>query len=90
MEKLDKKFYGHLFKVKDTTHVSDDTWVVFLAKDNAFAAVLPLYVEKCRELGCDEEQIKAVEKLLVDVNKWRDAHPELCKNPDAKNERLLT
>lgn len=57
-EKLDPKFAGVIFKVKDGTIVPDDEYVVFLAKDNAFAAILPLYRDKCAELGCDGEQFQ--------------------------------
>jgi hypothetical protein len=46
--KLDAKFYGDLRKVKDGSAVPDDEWAVFLAKDNAFAAILPPTASRIR------------------------------------------
>lgn len=87
--KLDAKFEGTITKVKDGSVVPDDEWVVFLAKDNAFAAVLPAYLEKCIELGCDEEQVASVRRMIDRMVVWRLAHQDRVKNPDAKNEKLL-
>jgi hypothetical protein len=58
--KLDAKFYGEIRKVKDDSIVPDDEYVVFLAKDNAFAEILPIYRDRCITMGCDDEQIAAV------------------------------
>lgn len=91
MKQLDRKFYGTIRKVKDGSLVLPDQYVVFLAKDNAFAAILPAYVAKQRELGCDERQITSSEQMVARVMAWREAHPEQCKNPDiAEGEKLLT
>ena len=97
--KLDKKFYvsgagGDIIpctvrKAKDGSVVPDNEWVVFLAKDNAFAAVLPVYYTICEALGADEEHLAAVSKLIQSVNFWRSENPERCKVPDAKGEKLL-
>lgn len=89
VQKLDKKFYGRIFKAKDSMEVPKDQYVVFLAKDDAFAAMLPKYLEECRRLDCDAEHIKMVEELISNVQVWRAAHPELCKRPDAKGERTV-
>jgi hypothetical protein len=48
MTKLDAKFYGNIFKAKDNSQVPDDEYVVFLAKDNAFARGLPPKSSGCR------------------------------------------
>jgi hypothetical protein len=89
MRKLDAKFYGEIFKVKDDSAVPSDEYVVFLAKDNAFAATLPTYLEKCKELGADAEQIAAVERMIARLWEWRVANPDRLKVPDAKGEKLL-
>jgi hypothetical protein len=86
--KLDKKFYGQIFKVKNNELVPEDEYVVFLAKDNAFIVALERYLEVCRYLNCDDEQITQTELLIKHVNQWRVEHPERCKNPDAKGETL--
>lgn len=87
--KLDAKFYGEIRKVKDDSIVFDDEYVVFLAKDDAFAAVLPVYREACVNLGADQEQIAAVDRMIERLDRWRKAHPTRLKVPDAKGEKLL-
>lgn len=87
--KLDPKFYGDVRKAKDDSLVAEDEWMVFLAKDNAFAEMLPLYRDKCVELGCDSEQIAAVDRTLERMFAWRVTNPERLKIPDAAGEKLL-
>lgn len=87
--KLDAKFYGELRKAKDDSLVLDDEYVVFLAKDNAFAAILPVYRAACVSLGCDDEQIAALDRMMDRVSLWRAGHPDRLKRPDAKGEKLL-
>lgn len=87
--KMDPKFYGEIRKVKNNEIVPESQWMLFLIKDNAFAAVFPQYIEKCKELGCDAAQIAGLERAQVRMNEWREAHSELCKNPDAAGELLL-
>lgn len=55
MPKLDAKFYGEIRKVKDDSVVPDDQYMVFLAKDNAFADTVVYYRDRCVALGCDQE-----------------------------------
>jgi hypothetical protein len=86
----DQKFYGVVYKVKDHSPVLEDERIVFLIKDNAFAAILQDYRNKCIELGCDMDQIQAVNRMMDRVKAWRDAHPDRLKNPDAKGERLAS
>jgi hypothetical protein len=87
--KLDAKFYGNIRKAKDDSLVPDDEYVVFLAQDNAFANILPVYRKDCAALGCDHEQLKAVDDLIARVDRWRADHPDRLKRPDASGERLL-
>lgn len=87
--KLDAKFYGEIHKVKDNSIVPDDEYVVFLAKDNAFVAILPEYLDMCEVLGCDPEQIDAVVRMIDRVRLWRARNPDRLKKPDAKGEKLL-
>lgn len=87
--KLDAKFYGEIRKVKDDSIVPDDEYVVFLAKDNAFARVLPLYLEYCIQLNCDQWQVAAVKRMIERLDAWRAANPDRLKNPDAHGEKML-
>lgn len=86
--KLDAKFYGEIRKVKDGSVVPDDEYVVFLAKDNAFAAVLPYYREICVKMCADAEQIAAVDRMMDRLYEWRSANPHRLKVPDAAGEKL--
>jgi hypothetical protein len=88
-DKLDAKFYGEIRKAKDDTVVPEDQWVCFLAKDNAFAAVLPQYLAECIRLGADKEQIDSVIRMIQRVHQWRYDKPEMLKVPDARGEKLL-
>lgn len=89
LHKLDKKFYGRIFKVKDSTLVPDDQYVVFLAKDNAFAKLIEQYPQICEELGCDAKQVEMAKQVVENVKRWRGEHEDLCKNPDAEGERVI-
>jgi hypothetical protein len=89
IKKLDQKFYGTIFKAKDDTEVSQAEWIVFLAKDDAFALTLPTYLENCIKLGCDEAQIAAVEQLMKNVDAVRAINPRRNKKPDAAGEALI-
>ena len=89
MQKLDAKFSGVIFKIKDGSIVPDDEYVVFLAKDNAFAQMLSVYRKACVDLGADQEQIAAVDRLAERLRKWRQANPDRLKVPDARGERLV-
>lgn len=89
MQKLDPKFEGVIVKVKDGTVVPSDEYVVFLAKDNAFAAVLPEYRRVCAHMGADAEQLAAVDRMIERMREWRGNNQHRLKVPDAKGERLL-
>lgn len=88
--KMDKKFYGEIHKVKDSSIVPDDQWICFLIKDNAFALTLPTYYENCVKLGCDSEQLRLVREMMERVETWRLRNPEKLKIPDALGERVLS
>lgn len=87
--KLNIKFYGEIRKAKDDSVVPDDQYMVFLVKDNAFLPTLHFYRSYCIQLGADNEHIAAVDRTIERAMAWRAAHPDLCKVPDAKGEKLL-
>jgi hypothetical protein len=87
--KLDAKFYGEIRKVKDNSIVPEDQYVVFLIKDNAFFKTLPKYLKECKQLGCDEEHVSSVERMIARGKQWRKENPDKLKNPDASGEKLL-
>ena len=88
-QKLDAKFSGVVFKVKDGSIVPDDEYVVFLIKDTAFWETLPHYRQKCVDLGADEEQIAAVDRMIERGRTWRERNLARLKTPDAAGEKLL-
>ena len=67
----------------------DDEYVVFLAKDNAFAEVVHTYREICARMGADKEQLEAIDRMICRLDFWRHEHSDRCKVPDAKGEILL-
>lgn len=79
MSKIDGKFTGQVFDAKGRPI---DDWVVFRPKDNAFAAILPSYIEQCIKLGCSASQIHSAARMVGRVDIWREDNPDLCKNPD--------
>jgi hypothetical protein len=88
--KLDAKFYGEIRKAKDDSLVPADEYVVFLAKDDAFAAILPHYRTMCHAMGATAEQLQAIDRMIERLEFWRSQHPERCKTPDiGKSEKLL-
>lgn len=87
--KLDAKFQGKIRKIKDGSIVPDDEYVVFLAKDDAFARTLPVYRAFCADLGADKEQLAAVDRMIARLFDWRARNALRCKVPDAKGEKLL-
>lgn len=89
MQKLDAKFGGVIFKIKNGQIVPDDEYMVFLAKDAAFWGTINFYYEECKRLGADEEQLAAVSRAIERVRTWRDANHDRIKVPDAKGERLV-
>lgn len=88
-EKLDAKFSGVIFKVKNGSIVPDDQYVVFLAKDAAFYKTLCFYRDECARLGADQEQLDAVTRMIGRLQRWRDANMDQIKVPDAKGEKLI-
>lgn len=89
LPKLDAKFYGAIFKVKDHSAVPDDQYMVFLVKDRAFLPTLYYYRAQCITLGADQEHIDAVTRTIERAKVWQEEHPELMKVPDAKGEKLV-
>jgi hypothetical protein len=86
--KIDAKFYGDVFKVKNGERVPDTEYVVFLAKDTAFSNILPAYRAECLKLGSDPEQLAAVDRMMQRLADWRSANTNRLKVPDAAGEKL--
>jgi hypothetical protein len=88
-EKMDAKFSGVIYKIKDGSIVPDDEYIVFLVKDTAFAHILPLYRDECIRLGADKEQVAAVDRMIVRLTRWRSTNQHRVKVPDAFGEKLV-
>lgn len=82
MAKLDGKFIGEIRRATTGELIPDDRWVAFMAYDNAFVGTLKYYRNKCQQLGCSQEQLSAVDALILRVDQWREANPELCRKPE--------
>lgn len=81
MSEIDGKYAGYIYNRRTGAKIDDD-WVVFRAKDNAFAAALPYYLKACIDRKCNAAHIESVAAMIGRVDQWREDHPELCKNPD--------
>lgn len=89
LAKLDAKFSGTIFKVKNGAIVTDDQYMVFLAEDDAFLPTLKFYRAECERIGADAEHLGAVDRTIARLVAWRDANVLACKVPDAKDELLV-
>lgn len=88
--KLDGKFRGTVIKTKNHQVVSQDQWMVFLAKDNAVPAMLAFYEAECLRQGAEPAQIEAVARLRRRVDAWRVENPQLCKVADVEPGEIVT
>lgn len=87
--KLDGKFQALIVKNKDQSVVPDDEWVVFLAPDNAFAALVQHYPAYCSAMGASPESVAAAEALVARINHWRFDFPDRCKVPDVEPREII-
>lgn len=84
---IDRKFQFlavHPGKVGVT--YTDADGFIMLAKDNAVPATLRFYIEECKRLGCDSNQIKAACNMLDRIKAWRIANPDKCRVADVEGE----
>ncbi len=79
---LDGKFYGVIHRHKDNAVEPPDSWIVFVARDNALLPTLEFYRAECQRIGAGAAQVEAVGTLIHKVREWRENHPEQCKVPD--------
>lgn len=79
--KMDNKYIGDVFK-NNGTLVPRDEWIVFRAKDLALIPTLQSYLRECIRLGCDQEHLNGIDKLMQRVYKFQKENPEICKKPD--------
>lgn len=86
---LDGKFDIEATRRRDGESISRDQCVLFLAKDNAFPATLQFYRKECERIGCDREQLEAVDRLIVRVDMWRAWNASKLKLPDAEPGECL-
>lgn len=61
----------------------------FLARDPAFRAILPLYHNKCEELGANEGQLESLRLLIQRVEKYALEHPSKLPDADPAKEPHL-
>lgn len=87
-QNLDGKFYGIIHRRKDNQIEPPDSWMVFVARDNALPATLSFYYDQCKNLGCDQDQLDAIQELIRRVEQWRLDNPTRLKNPDVEPGEL--
>jgi hypothetical protein len=84
MQKLDGKFHGMIARDRDGKIEPPDSFIVFVARDNALVPTLEFYLRECEKIGAGLEQLEAVARLICRVKDWRLANVEKCKTPDAE------
>ena len=87
-KRLDTKVYGKLFKIKDDTEITADSFLVLRAADNAVPAALTAYRTECEHIGADPDHLAAVDELIKRVDDWRAANPDKLKIPDTEPREL--
>jgi hypothetical protein len=85
---LDGKFYGIIHRNKDNAVEPPDSWIVFVARDNALLPTLKFYRQECARIGAGNTQLAAVDELIERVAKWREANPGKLKVPDVEPGEL--
>lgn len=71
MEKIDRKFRFVAVNPCTGSVYTEDTAVVFCAKDACFIPALKAYVQACKEFGCDSSHIESVTLLLERVKDYQ-------------------
>lgn len=84
MQKLDGKFHGIIIRDRDGVIEPPDSFLVFVARDNALMKTLQFYHDECKRIGAGLEQLEAIVRLMRRVQQWRTANPEKCKVPDSE------
>jgi hypothetical protein len=85
---LDGKFYGTIFRHKDNQIEPPDSWIVFVARDDALLPTLQFYYEECERIGAEPAQLNAIHALIKKVAMWRQANPGKLKVPDVHQGEL--
>jgi hypothetical protein len=51
------------------------------AKDNLALEAICYYAHECRRRGLND-QADEVDKAIAEIQQWRAANPDVCKDPD--------
>jgi len=79
---VDLKFRFQASHAKTGKQHSEKDAVVFLANDDVLPGTLHVYLQECKRLEAEKEQIEGVERLIKRVDAWRANHPDQGKVPD--------
>lgn len=83
-ERVDRKF-RFLAMCEEHGHLYDENHgVLFLARDQAFQAILPVYRAKCVELGADARQMAGLDLMIERLRRYTEANPRAMKVPDVE------
>ncbi|MBI4714426.1 MAG: hypothetical protein HY760_00505 [Nitrospirae bacterium] len=85
-EPIDKKYKISAVAVEHGHPHTERDAVLFLAKDKALPVTLAFYRSRCAELGARQEQLIAIDLLIVRVMEYQDKHPEEVKVADINPE----
>lgn len=83
---IDRKFAINAMAHGSKKVYTENNAVLFLAKDRAFLATLPEYRRQCELLGCDENQLRAVDLLIKRVTQYQEDNETKIPDVDPKKE----
>ena len=86
---VDWKFRIDATALHNGKHYTERDAVLLLCKDRAVPATLRFYREECVRLGCQENQLRAVDLLIGRVERWQADHPERLKVADIDGDEAL-
>lgn len=84
---IDRKFIFLALNPFTGSYYTQKDAFIMTAKDLAVPEALSVYIEKCKELGADVNQVKSAQLLLSRVNKYQATH--ITKVPDVSSEREI-
>ncbi len=78
---LDNKFHGQLFDRKNVP-VPIDSFIVFVAKDDALLDTLSYCHARGKTMECSAEHLAGIDRMVEGVRAWRETHSDQCHTPD--------
>jgi hypothetical protein len=86
---VDWKFKFSATAIHNGKTYTEADGILLLCKDRAVPATLRFYREECVRLGCQDNQLRAVDLLIGRVEAWQAEHPASLKVADIEGTEAL-